>query len=120
MESPAQTLVRPLEHHGLEDSLREILAAIEISKRQGHKEARLALLVGLVAVPLQRACSERCFEPTTSTTSPTLKLGFVEIVVAPERNWTAVTRIFNPAAEGLGEREFGGKARSGCGGVAHA
>lgn len=40
MESPAQTLVRPLEHHGLEDSLREILAAIEISKRQGHKEAR--------------------------------------------------------------------------------
>jgi Trp operon repressor len=43
-ESPAQALVRLLEQHGLEDSLREILAAIETRKKERQKAARLALL----------------------------------------------------------------------------
>lgn len=48
-ESPAQALVRLLEQHGLEDSLREILAAIEHRKKEGQKQARLALLEHLLA-----------------------------------------------------------------------
>jgi hypothetical protein len=47
-ESPAQALVRLLERHGLEDSLREILAAIETRKKEGQKTARLALLEHLL------------------------------------------------------------------------
>lgn len=47
-DSPAQALVRLLEKHGLEDSLREILAAIETRKREGQKKARLALLEHLL------------------------------------------------------------------------
>lgn len=47
-ESPAQALVRLLERHGLEDSLREILAAMETRKREGQKKARLALLEHLL------------------------------------------------------------------------
>jgi hypothetical protein len=47
-ESPAQALVRLLEQHGLEDSLREILSAIEARKQAGQKEARLALLEHLL------------------------------------------------------------------------
>jgi hypothetical protein len=43
-ESPAQALVRLLERHGLEDSLREILNAIEGHKKDRRKQARLALL----------------------------------------------------------------------------
>ncbi len=43
-ESPAQALVRLLEQHGLEDSLREILAAIQTRKQEGQRKARLALL----------------------------------------------------------------------------
>jgi hypothetical protein len=40
--------VRLLEQHGLEDSLREILAALETRKREGQKKARLALLEHLL------------------------------------------------------------------------
>jgi hypothetical protein len=47
-DSPAQALVRLLEKHGLEASLREILAAIETRKREGQKQARLALLEHLL------------------------------------------------------------------------
>jgi hypothetical protein len=47
-ESPAQALVRLLEQHGLEDSLREILAAIQARKQQGQQQARLALLEHLL------------------------------------------------------------------------
>jgi hypothetical protein len=47
-DSPAQALVRLLEKHGLEHSLREILAAIEARKREGQKKARLALLEHLL------------------------------------------------------------------------
>jgi hypothetical protein len=47
-ESPAQALVRLLEQHGLENSLREILAAIETRKREGQQKARLALLEHLL------------------------------------------------------------------------
>lgn len=47
-ESPAQALVRLLEQHGLEDSLREILAAIESRKQEGQQKARLALLEHLL------------------------------------------------------------------------
>ena len=47
-DSPAQALVRLLEKHGLEHSLREILAAIETRKREGQKKARLALLESLL------------------------------------------------------------------------
>lgn len=47
-ESPAEALVRLLEQHGLEDSLREILAAIQARKQAGQKEARLALLEHLL------------------------------------------------------------------------
>lgn len=47
-DSPAQALVRLLEKHGLENSLREILAAIETRKREGQKKARLALLEHLL------------------------------------------------------------------------
>jgi hypothetical protein len=36
--------VRLLEQHGLEDSLREILAAMESRKQERQKQARLALL----------------------------------------------------------------------------
>jgi hypothetical protein len=43
-ESPAEALLRLLERHGLEDSLREILAATKTHKREGQKKARLALL----------------------------------------------------------------------------
>jgi hypothetical protein len=43
-ESPAQALVRLLEQHGLEDSLREILASIQARKQERQREARLALL----------------------------------------------------------------------------
>jgi hypothetical protein len=43
-ESPAEALVRLLEQHGLEDSLREILAAIQARKQAGQQQARLALL----------------------------------------------------------------------------
>jgi hypothetical protein len=47
-ESPAEALVRLLEQHGLEDSLREILAAIQARRQAGQKEARLALLEHLL------------------------------------------------------------------------
>ena len=47
-ESPAQALVRLLEQHGLEDSLREILAALETRKKDRQKHARLALLEHLL------------------------------------------------------------------------
>jgi hypothetical protein len=47
-ESPAQALVRLLEQHGLEDSLREILAAIQARKQEGQQKARLALLEHLL------------------------------------------------------------------------
>ena len=47
-DSPAQALVRLLEKHGLENSLREILAAIETRKKEGQKKARLALLEHLL------------------------------------------------------------------------
>ncbi|HKY34722.1 MAG TPA: hypothetical protein VJN18_02180 [Polyangiaceae bacterium] len=47
-ESPAQALVRLLEQHGLEDSLREILAALETRKKDRQKQARLALLEHLL------------------------------------------------------------------------
>ncbi len=47
-DSPAQALVRLLEKHGLENSLREILTAIENRKREGQKKARLALLEHLL------------------------------------------------------------------------
>jgi hypothetical protein len=47
-DSPAQALVRLLEKHGLENRLREILAAIETRKREGQKKARLALLEHLL------------------------------------------------------------------------
>lgn len=43
-ESPAQALVRLLEQHGLEDSLREILGAIQARKLERQRGARLALL----------------------------------------------------------------------------
>lgn len=43
-ESPAQALVRLLEKHGLEESLREILGAMETRKKDRQKQARLALL----------------------------------------------------------------------------
>ena len=43
-ESPAQALVRLLEKHGLEDSLREILAAMQARKQEGRRKARRALL----------------------------------------------------------------------------
>ena len=47
-ESPAQALVRLLEQHGLEDSLREILAGIQARKQERQHEARLALLEHLL------------------------------------------------------------------------
>ena len=47
-ESPAQALVRLLERHGLEDSLREILNTIEARKKDRQKQARLALLEHLL------------------------------------------------------------------------
>ncbi len=47
-ESPAQALVRLLERHGLEDSLKEILAAIQTRKQEGQRKARLALLEHLL------------------------------------------------------------------------
>jgi hypothetical protein len=47
-DSPAQALVRLLEQHGLEDSLREILAAIEARKQEGQQKAGLALLEHLL------------------------------------------------------------------------
>ncbi len=47
-ESPAQALVRLLEQHGLEDSLREILAAIQARKQEGQQKARLSLLEHLL------------------------------------------------------------------------
>lgn len=47
-ESPAQALVRLLEKHGLEDSLREILGAMETRKKERQKQARLALLEHLL------------------------------------------------------------------------
>jgi len=47
-ESPAQALVRLQEQHGLENSLPEILAALEARKQQGQKQARLALLEHLL------------------------------------------------------------------------
>jgi hypothetical protein len=43
-ESPAQALVRLLERHGLEDSLKEILAAIQARKQEGQQKARLEVL----------------------------------------------------------------------------
>ena len=47
-ESPAQALVRLLEQHGLEDSLREILAAMETRTKERQRKARLALLERLL------------------------------------------------------------------------
>ena len=47
-ESPAQAFVRLLEQHGLEDSLKEILAAIQVRKQEGQQKARLALLEHLL------------------------------------------------------------------------
>lgn len=47
-ESPAQVLVRLLEQHGLEDSLREILTALETRKQERQQKARLALLEHLL------------------------------------------------------------------------
>ncbi|HWA76579.1 MAG TPA: hypothetical protein VG937_29795 [Polyangiaceae bacterium] len=47
-ESPAQELVRLLERHGLEDSLREILNAMEVRKKDRQKQARVALLEHLL------------------------------------------------------------------------
>jgi hypothetical protein len=43
-ESPAQALVRLLERHGLENSLREILAAVEVQKQERQQRARFELL----------------------------------------------------------------------------
>lgn len=43
-ESPAQALVRLLERHGLEDSLKEILAAMQARKQEGQQKARLEVL----------------------------------------------------------------------------
>jgi hypothetical protein len=43
-ESPAQALVRLLEQHGLEDSLKEILAALQARKQEGQQKARLEVL----------------------------------------------------------------------------
>ena len=40
--------MRLLERHGLEDSLREILNAIEVRKKDRQKQARLALLEHLL------------------------------------------------------------------------
>jgi hypothetical protein len=47
-ESPAQALVRLLERHGLEDSLREILAAVEARKQERQQRARFELLEQLL------------------------------------------------------------------------
>jgi hypothetical protein len=47
-ESPAQALVRLLERHGLEDSLREILAAMQTRKQESQRKARLDLLEHLL------------------------------------------------------------------------
>jgi hypothetical protein len=47
-ESPAQALVRLLERHGLEDSLKQILASIQARKQEGQQKARLALLESLL------------------------------------------------------------------------
>jgi hypothetical protein len=47
-ESPAQASVRLLEQHGLEDSLKEILAAIQSRKQEGQLKARLVLLEHLL------------------------------------------------------------------------
>lgn len=47
-ESPAQALVRLLEQHGLEDSLREILTALQARKQERQQKARLALLEHLL------------------------------------------------------------------------
>ena len=43
-ETPAQALVRLLERHGLEDSLKEILAAMQARKQEGQQKARLEVL----------------------------------------------------------------------------
>lgn len=43
-ESPAQALVRLLERHGLEDSLKEILAALQARKQESQQKARLEVL----------------------------------------------------------------------------
>lgn len=47
-ESPAQALVRLLEQHGLEGSLREILAAVEAQKQERQQRARFELLEQLL------------------------------------------------------------------------
>ena len=47
-DSPALALVRLLEKHGLEDSLREILAALEARKQDRQQKAGLALLEHLL------------------------------------------------------------------------
>jgi Trp operon repressor len=47
-ESPAQALVRLLERHGLEDSLRAILAAMQTRKQERQQKARLDLLEHLL------------------------------------------------------------------------
>src|SRR5688500_850546 len=47
-ESPAQALVRLLKRHGLENSLREILAASEVQKRERQQRARFELLEHLL------------------------------------------------------------------------
>ena len=43
-ESPPDALVRLFSRHALEDSLREILAAMQAHKQQNQHKARLALL----------------------------------------------------------------------------
>lgn len=47
-ESPAEAFVRLLEQHGLEESLKEILAAIQVRKQESQQKARLALLEHLL------------------------------------------------------------------------
>jgi len=47
-DSPAQALVRLLEQHGLEESLREILAAMQAGKEERQQQARLGLLEHLL------------------------------------------------------------------------
>jgi len=43
-ESPVQALVRLLERHGLEDSRKEILAALQARKQESQQKARLEVL----------------------------------------------------------------------------
>jgi len=57
-ESPAQALVRLLERHGLETSLREILAAVEVQKQERQQRARFELLEHLLEGQLPLTSAE--------------------------------------------------------------